>query len=117
MAKRKPSQTPPKPWEAPVSDVRAAGHFGKVYTSLLQCENFKSLSLNARYLYLVMIASTPGEREFSLTKGQAEKAGLKGGSFRRGLNELIKAGFVTIKQSGHRQRKPTIYEFVPFWRG
>lgn len=117
MASRRKTTTPPKPWESPTSDAKAAGNYGRVYRALLKNENFLNLPMSARYLYLCMVTCSAGSREFHFTQGEAATVGIVGGTFRRSVNELIRAGFIRIKESGYTLRQPTIYEFVNNWRG
>lgn len=110
-------KNPPLPWESPTSKIEEAGNFGKIYQSLIRCDNFKALPLSARYLYLTMLPSCAGRKTFHFTKDEAVRCGNAAGTFRRAVKILIQAGFIRIKESGYTLRKATIYEFVNDWRG
>lgn len=82
-----------------------------------EANTFLKLTAGARILYLAMAMEAGGKREFQFTKGcAANKYGIPSSSFRRGVDELSQAGFITIS-SGQLTREPNIYRFSFGWKG
>ena len=108
---RKKHDTPPQ-WICPVEPLDKPGGFGRLYYKLITTDNYKALSYGARCLYNSMIVISAGKKEFHLTASEAEYLGFPKGTIRRLTKELIKAGFIKIKESGRLTRTANIYEFT-----
>ena len=111
MGKRKVQETPPQ-WLCPIPPKTKSKGFGRVYIDLLESKNFINLSDGAKAVYMTMSAISRGKKEFYMTASEAENLGYNVRTFRRRIDELIKAGFIRIKESGKNTRTPNIYEFT-----
>lgn len=76
---------------------------------------YQSLSAGAKHLYLCFAMECGGKREFIFPQAAAPKYGIAPRSFRRHVDELTAAGFIT-KQSGATARLPNAYQFSFEWK-
>lgn len=103
------------PWLSAKADCRE-GRFCQVGNSLMFSPAFHELTAGARYLYLCMCMESGGRRDFRFPLTSAKKYGISSSSFRRQVDELVKAHFVQIVEKGRNTRTPNGYSFVFEWK-
>lgn len=106
MAKSQSSK-PLKRWLTASSDCREK-RFVQIGNTLLFDKKFTSLSVGARYLYILAANEAAGSRDFQFPALKMKALGIK---------ELIDAGFVELVRSGRNTRTPNDYRFSFYWLG
>ena len=115
VARRKAAQNcTVLPWLSEKQDCKE-GRFLQVGNSLLLSKRFQALPPTAQILYIVMANESGRNRSFEFPQTAAKKYGFAPTTFRRAVDELIKAGMIT-KQSGQSARAPNLYEFCFDWK-
>ncbi len=77
---------------------------------------FIQLSPSTRMLYLCMAMEAGGRREFEFPLRAAKKYGINNSTLRRGVDELIRDGFLE-RDSGWNTRTENKFRFVFGWKG
>lgn len=113
MSRRKHSDTI-KPWLSANTDCKE-GRFIQCGNSLLLSKKFQTLTPGARITYLAMSMESGGRREFIFPLSAAKKYGIAKNTLTRHIEEMIKAGFITV-QSGKTVRQPNLYAFSFEWK-
>ena len=106
-----------KPWETAKKEKGPEKQFSRISATLLQHPAFTALKPGVRLVYLTMVMAAAGKREFNFPR--ASYTGLYGLSHNivcKAIPELVKGGFIQVKQSGQNTRTPNIYEFVNTWK-
>ena len=106
MAKSQSSK-PLKRWLTASSDCREK-RFVQIGNTLLFDKKFASLSVGARYLYILAANEAAGSRDFQFPALKMKALG---------ITELIDAGFVELVRSGRNTRTPNDYRFSFYWLG
>lgn len=132
MSKKK-NKYIPKPFE---STGERSDTSANIYMSMLEHPSFKALSTGAKVLYLYCKAQyygekskpcpkyetlTENERQQCFTMNKRKWARLyeiygSDHTFRRDMDQLIKAGFVDIVENGKSSRTKSIYMLSDRWR-
>ena len=103
------------PWLSGKADCKE-GRFLQIGNSLFLSKDFQALSAGSQFLYLCMALESGGKRAFIFPLSAAtKKYGLKPASFRRYIEELVKAGFI-VRHSMANLRQPNEYEFSLSWK-
>ena len=102
------------PWLSGKADCKE-GRFLQIGNSLFLSKAFQALSAGSQFLYLVMALESGGKRTFIFPLSSAKKYAIKPASFRRYVEELVKAGFI-VKHSMANLRQPNEYEFSFSWK-
>lgn len=113
MARSK--KTLAKPWESPFPSKDKDSHWSKNFPSLHRHKAFRNMRFSSRELYSCACAVAT-ERQFHLTKVEAEEFGFNEMTFRRAIKELISNGFIRVVRSGKTTRTANIYEFIDEWK-
>ena len=115
MAKSQSSK-PLKRWLTASSDCREK-RFVQIGNTLLFDKKFTSLSVGARYLYILAANEAAGSRDFQFPALKMKALGIKERTARKYIKELIDAGFVELVRSGRNTRTPNDYCFSFHWLG
>lgn len=103
------------PWLSGRADCKE-GRFLQVGNSLFLSKEYQELSAGSKNLYLCMCLESGGRREFTFPLSAAtKKYGIPAASFRRYVEELVKAGFI-IRHSMANLRQPNEFEFSLAWK-
>lgn len=112
MSRKK--KTPLNFWET--LEPGGSSHYHRMAKDIMQCEVFKSLSLPAWKLYVCMVEACAGKRQFRFTHADCLAYGINPRTFFRARDELVKAGFLKVVESGRSTRKPNLYEWSREWK-
>ena len=93
----------------------AEGRFVQIGNSLLLSTKYQNLTAGAKNTYQCMAMESGGKREFTFPLSTAKKYGITDNSLRRHVDELTRAGFITVR-SGASIRQPNIYTFSFEWK-
>ena len=115
MAKSQSSK-PLKRWLTASSDCREK-RFVQIGNTLLFDKKFASLSVGARYLYILAANEAAGSRDFQFPALKMKALGIKERTARKYIKELIDDGFVELVRSGRNTRTPNDYRFSFYWLG
>lgn len=120
MGKRKKNAqeiTPFPPWL--IKKDRDGKFFEKYYMRLgatvMWDDIFLDLSKPAMILFFYMVLECQGKKDFEFPYSKFRKIVSKQG-FQNAIQDLIQHGFIEIKESGARLRKPTVYTFSFAWQ-
>lgn len=91
------------------------GRFIQVGDTLVHNKRFISLTVGARYFYLLAAMEAAGERNFQFPASRMEALGIPVRTGRRHLQELEAAGFIEIIRSGKNTRTENDYQFCFRW--
>ena len=113
MAKSQSSK-PLKRWLTSSSDCRER-RFVQIGNTLLFDKRFTSLSVGARYLYILAANEAAGSRDFQFPALKMKALGIKERSARKYIKELVDAGFIELVRSGRNTRTPNDHRFSFHW--
>ncbi len=108
------SSKPLKRWLTASSDCREK-RFVRIGNTLLFDKKFISLSVGARYLYILAANEAAGSRDFQFPALKMKALRMKERTARKHFKEFIDAGFVELVQSGRNTRTPNDYRFSFHW--
>lgn len=110
--------------------------FGTVFDGMVTSEKFQSLSLGARYFYILCrvqsqskhgkaclykhreeYGRTYGDKCFVFPASHQRMYGVDKGNSSRYLSELTKAGFIECIENNSHMRKVNVYAFSDKWKG
>ena len=111
--------------------------FGRLYGSVLKSEQYKQLSIGAKYLYCCCRAQESTKegrqclfqhgdengtayiagRDFVFPASHLEKYGINRSNSVRWFRELENAGFITVRERNKNRRKMNVYSFSSGWKG
>lgn len=103
------------PWQSARPDCKEKRFMQTGYPLMLS-DPIRELSHGAFRLYMAMMSEAGSKREFTFPASTAERYGIPRSSFDRFKIELIRAGFIRIKESGRLTREKNVYEFVFDWK-
>lgn len=78
--------------------------------------SFAALSWPAKTLYCVVRVMRAGRGEFSLSPSDYEACGFSQAMFHRAKNELVRAGFLDVKEEKRPPVPPKTYSFARRWQ-
>lgn len=110
MAKSQSSK-PLKRWLTSSSDCRER-RFVQIGNTLLFDKRFTSLSVGARYLYILAANEAAGSRDFQFPALKMKALGINA---RKYIKELVDAGFIELVRSGRNTRTPNDHRFSFHW--
>lgn len=113
MAKSQSSK-PLKRWLTSSSDCRER-RFVQIGNTLLFDKRFTSLSVGARYLYILAANEAAGSRDFQFPALKMKALGIKERTARKYIKELVDAGFIELVRSGRNTRTPNDHCFSFHW--
>ena len=113
----------PRPFECADNNRTSA----VIYASMINSKSWRSLSKNARLLYVYMKLQLYGQKsikdhpesDFIFTWAMGSKTyGLYNNptQFRKDIEQLTRGGFIEIVEKGKNTRTPNIYRFSDKWR-
>ena len=89
--------------------------FKQVGDSLVFNKRFISLSVGARYFYLLAALESGGQRSFQFPASKMEVLGIPQRTGRNYIKELESAGFIECVKNGKCARQPNDYQFSFRW--
>lgn len=98
MSGRKKGFTKLKPWQTPQED-NLAPSYGMLDTFFLDDERIKALTPSELKVLLAMILHSAGNETFLYSYAAADRAGIKGSTYRDALKRLQEDGFIRVKLS------------------
>ncbi|WP_317424821.1 hypothetical protein [uncultured Acidaminococcus sp.] len=105
------------PWETAKKEKGPEPQYIHIGVTLLQHPAFTALKPGARLVYFTMVMAAAGKREFNFPRAcYTGKYKLSHNVVCKAIPELVKGGFIQVKQSGKNTRTPNIYEFVNTWK-
>ena len=96
-------------------DNQQETRFIQVGNSLVFNENYKALSVGARYFYLLCAIESGRERHFQFPASKMKALGVSIRTARNYIEELKAAGFIECTQNGKCARQPNDYQFSFRW--
>lgn len=111
---RSQSAKPLKRWLSANPDCREK-RFVQIGNSLFFNEKFQSLSIGARYLYILAANEAAGSVNFQFPARKMCALGIKERSARNYIRELENAGFIEKVRSGRNTRTANDYRFSFHW--
>lgn len=103
-----------KEWASAKDDLRES--FAQIGRSVLQHPAFLRLYPPTRFVYICMIESSGGQREFSFPRAIYRRYGIAESTFDRAKKQLIREGFIRVLQSGASNKTPNKYQFSYDWK-
>ena len=112
--------------------------FGRVYSSVMKSEQYRSLSIGARQLYCCCRAQESSRkgrqclfrhgaedgndsyveyRDFVFPAKHLSEYDIERSNAVKWFRELEDAGFITIREKNKHRRKVNVYSFSDKWRG
>lgn len=114
LSRKKTTLFTMKPWQTPAHDCRARNYV-QVDVELFCHPAYIALHAKAKAALLFLMAHCAGQREFSCTYIQAERAGISPSSFAAALDELAAAGFIRVS-SGRASMQKNVIAFINDWK-
>jgi hypothetical protein len=105
----------PLPFWAPAKADGIEKRFVQIGDSFLMDERIQRLPPNAFRVYMHMMNASGGTIEFEMPH-RAYKGFISKPSFIKAVDDLVRAGFIEVVQSGFNLRKPSRYRFSRAWR-
>lgn len=106
-------KTPFPPWQTCKPDGIEKRYIRIGNTQLLH-PAMLGLSDKAQVIYFHMLMEAGGNKEFTFPRSKYHR--IAGNTaFQNAKEELIRAGFIKVKQNNANLRKPNIYEFCSDW--
>lgn len=113
MSKSRSAKPLPR-WLSATPDCREK-RFLQVGNSLLFNKKFQTLSVGARYFYLLAANEAGGKIDFQFPALKKRALGIKERTARNYIRELEKAGFIQKVRSGRNTRTANDYRFSFRW--